>query len=193
MRRLRAGRLLMSARYRASAREAATICCQTMTSPVLPRPTRVGYSGTPNAEKLGIREASTVALVGASREFTIPDLPPGVKLRRSARGRSEVTIWFVRSAAELGAHIGAMATRADTNALWICWTKRTAAIRTDVTEHAVRAAGLANGLVDFKIAAIDETWSGLRFAAVSNRQDPARGQIPRARDQRQVPSARKEL
>ena len=143
-----------------------------MTSPVLPRPTRVGYSGTPNAEKLGIREASTVALVGASREFTIPDLPP---------------------AAELGAHIGAMATRADTNALWICWTKRTAAIRTDVTEHAVRAAGLANGLVDFKIAAIDETWSGLRFAAVSNRQDPARGQIPRARDQRQVPSARKEL
>jgi hypothetical protein len=86
-----------------------------------------------------------------------------------------------------------MATRADTNALWICWTKRTAAIRTDVTEHAVRAAGLANGLVDFKIAAIDETWSGLRFAAVSNRQDPARGQIPRARDQRQVPSARKEL
>jgi len=180
VRRLRAGRLLMSARYRASAREAATICCQTMTSPVLPRPTRVGYSGTPNAEKLGIREASTVALVGASREFTIPDLPPGVKLRRSARGRSEVTIWFVRSAAELGA-------------LWICWTKRTAAIRTDVTEHAVRAAGLANGLVDFKIAAIDETWSGLRFAAVSNRQDPARGQIPRARDQRQVPSARKEL
>ena len=52
-------------------------------------------------DKLGIHEASTVALVGADPEFTIPDLPPGVLLRRSARGRSEVTIWFVRSAAEL--------------------------------------------------------------------------------------------
>jgi hypothetical protein len=78
----------------------------------------------------------------------------------------------VRSTAELAARIGDMARRADKNALWICWTKRTASISTEVTEHDVRTAGLANGLVDFKIAAIDGTWSGLRFAAVSNR--PAR-------------------
>ena len=144
---------------------------RTMTSPVQPQPT-LGYAGTPLAQKLGIREASTVALVGASPEFTIPDLPPGVGLRRSARGQTDVTLWFVRSTAELAARIGDMARRADKNALWICWTKRTASISTEVTEHDVRTAGLANGLVDFKIAAIDGTWSGLRFAAVSNR--PAR-------------------
>ena len=143
-----------------------------MTSPVLPRPTRVGYSATPLAKKLGIREASTVALVGASLEFTIPDLPSGVGLRRSARGQTDVTLWFVRSATELAARVADMAKRADKNALWICWPKRTSGVRTDVTERAVRTAGLANGLVDFKIAAIDGTWSGLRFAAVSNR--PAR-------------------
>ena len=145
---------------------------------VLLHPAREGYSGTPLAQKLGIREASTVALVGASEEFTIPHLPPGVEIRRSARGRSDVTLWFVRSAAELAARIGAMAKRADGNTLWICWTKRAAGIRTDVTEHAVRAAGLANGLVDFKIAAIDETWSGLRFAAVAKPAQSSPRRVP---------------
>ncbi len=155
-----------------------------MTSPVLPRPTRVGYSATPLAKKLGIREASTVALVGASLEFTIPDLPSGVGLRRSARGQTDVTLWFVRSATELAARVADMAKRADKNALWICWPKRTSGVRTDVTERAVRTAGLANGLVDFKIVAIDETWSGLRFAAVSRGPDrtrTARGAIPSPR------------
>jgi hypothetical protein len=123
-----------------------------------------GYSGTPLARKLGIREGSTVALVGASPGFTIPDLPPGVSLRRSARGRSDVTLWFVRSAAELQSRIVEMATRADQIGLWICWPKKSSGVRTDVTEQAVRGAGLANGLVDFKIGAIDATWSGLRFA-----------------------------
>ncbi|MGO9962740.1 MAG: DUF3052 domain-containing protein [Acidimicrobiales bacterium] len=145
-----------------------------MTGPDRPRQTPVGYGGTPLARKLGIREASTVALVGADPTFTIPDLPPGVLLHRSARGRSDVTVWFVRSAAELAARIGEMAKRADNNALWICWPKRTSGVRTDVSEHAVRTAGLENGLVDFKIAAIDETWSGLRFAVVSSLSDRSR-------------------
>jgi hypothetical protein len=128
-----------------------------------------GYSGTPLAKKLGVHEGATVALVGAPAGFTIPGLPPGATLRRSARGRSEVTIWFVYSAAELATHIAKMAERANQNCLWICWPKRASGVRTDVTEHAVRAAGIANGLVDFKIAAIDETWSGLRFAVVSDK------------------------
>ena len=145
-----------------------------MTSPDRPRQMPVGYGGTPLARKLGIREASTVALVGADPEFTIPDLPTGVWLRRSARGRSEVTVWFVRSAAELAARIGDMAKRADKNALWICWPKTASGARTDVSEHAVRAAGLENGLVDFKIAAIDETWSGLRFAVASSQPGRSR-------------------
>ena len=128
-----------------------------------------GYSGTPLAKKLGVREGSTVALVGAAATFTIPDLPPGVSLWRSGRRQSDVTLWFVKSAAELASRIGEMATRAQGSALWICWPKRASGVPTDVTEHAVRAAGLANGLVDFKIGAIDETWSGLRFAVAKSR------------------------
>ncbi len=138
-------------------------------------PPAAGYSGTPLARKLGIREASTVALIGASPGFTVPDLPPGATVRRSARGRTDVTVWFVASATELSARIGEMAGRAEGNCLWICWPKQASGVRTDVTESAVRAAGLANGLVDFKIAAIDETWSGLRFAVVSDRTRRARG------------------
>jgi hypothetical protein len=132
-------------------------------------PPAVGYSKTPLARKLGIREGSTVALVGAPAGFSIADLPPGVGLRRSARTRTDVTVWFVGSGAELSARISEMAARAAGSALWICWPKRSSGVPTDVTEHAVRSSGLANGLVDFKVAAIDETWSGLRFAVVSDR------------------------
>ena len=85
-----------------------------------------------------------------------------------------MTLWFVGSAAELSARIGELARRADKGALWICWPKKSSGVRTDVTEHAVRSAGLANGLVDFKIAAIDETWSGLRFAIASDHKSRAR-------------------
>jgi hypothetical protein len=140
----------------------------TVTGRLQPRPA-VGYSGTPLAKKLGIGEGSTVALVGAPADFTIPDLPPGTTVRRDQRARTDVTLWFVGSVAELSVRSGQMARRAEANALWICWPKRTSDVHTDVTENAVRAAGLANGLVDFKIAAIDETWSGLRFAVVSDR------------------------
>ncbi|HLN04924.1 MAG TPA: DUF3052 domain-containing protein [Acidimicrobiales bacterium] len=136
---------------------------------VQPPPASAGYSGTPLAKKLGIREGSTVALVGAPPSFTIPHLPPGVDLRRSARGPTDVTLWFVKSATELASRIGEMAARADQSALWICWPKRASGVRTDVTEHAVRAAGLASGLVDFKIGAIDGTWSGLRFAVAKTK------------------------
>jgi hypothetical protein len=146
----------------------------TVTRPPQPPPAPLGYSGTPLARKLGIREASTVALIGAPASFTIPDLPPGVTLRRSARGATDVTVWFVSSAAELSARIGEMARRAGKSALWICWPKRSAGVRTDVTEHAVRAVGIENGLVDFKIGAMDETWSGLRFAVAHNQALPAR-------------------
>jgi len=120
-------------------------------------PSAAGYSATPLAKKLGINEGSTVALVGAPAGFTVPHLPPGVVIRRSSRLLSDVAVWFVKSAAELAERISEMKERADKNALWICWPKRASAVRTDVTEHLVRSTGIANGLVDFKIAAIDDT------------------------------------
>ena len=139
-----------------------------VTGPAQPSPT-VGYSGTPLAKKLGVREGSTIALVGAPTGFTIPDLPHGATISRSDRAMSDVTVWFVPSARELSRRMAQMAKRADKGALWVCWPKRSSGVRTDVTEHAVRETAIANGLVDFKVAAIDETWSGLRFAVVSER------------------------
>jgi hypothetical protein len=90
-------------------------------------------------------------------------------VRRDQRARTDVTLWFVGSLAQLSVPTGQKAKRPQANALWICWPKRTSGVHTDVTENTVRAAGLANGLVDFKIAAIDKTWSGLRFGVVSDR------------------------
>lgn len=138
-----------------------------MAAPAKAPAVSAGYSGTPLAKKLGVSEDSTIALIGAPPGFTIPDLPPGVVLRRSARAMSDVTLWFVGSRAELSARVADLAGRAGKGAFWICWPKRSSGVSTDVTEHAVRSAGLANGLVDFKIAAIDATWSGLRFAIAS--------------------------
>jgi hypothetical protein len=79
-------------------------------------------------------------------------------------------LWFVRSRQALDSGLSAMAARAAAGRLWICWPKRDSAPAAGVTQNAVRAAGLAAGLVDFKICAIDARWSGLCFV----RRKPAR-------------------
>jgi len=134
------------------------------TDPVIPASDLAGYSGTPLAKKLMIKEGATVALVGAPEGFetTLGELPPDVALRRDRWGRPDTAIWFVLSRAELErgvARMGELAPRG----LWIAWPKKTSGVETDVGEAAVRATGLASGLVDHKICAIDATWSGLRF------------------------------
>lgn len=139
-----------------------------------------GYSGTPLPQKLGIKPDMTVTLVGAPRDFadTLGTLPPGAMLRHDLRAASRLMIWFVRSARELQREIRRMAARV-TGGIWIAWPKQASGVATDVTQHMVRAAGLAHGLVDFKIAAIDKTWSGLKFA----RRKPAK---PTARPWRRI-------
>jgi len=123
-----------------------------------------GYSGTPLPKKLMIKEGATVALVGAPEDFeaTLGELPPGVVLRRNRRGKPDTAIWFVRSLADLKREIGRMG-RLAPRGLWIAWPKKASGVETDVGEAAVRSTGLAAGLVDHKICAIDATWSGLRF------------------------------
>jgi hypothetical protein len=74
-----------------------------------------------------------------------------------------MTLWFVRTQKELDHRIETIS-RGMGQALWIAWPKRASGVQTDVTEALVRAAGLAHGLVDYKICAINETWSGLKFA-----------------------------
>jgi hypothetical protein len=126
-----------------------------------------GYSGTPLPKKLGIREGARLALVGAPAAFlesTLAPLPDQVELRARARGPLDVIVFFTKSRAELERRFGKLASALDpAGALWIAWPKRASGVPTDLTEDTLREVGLPQGLVDTKVCAIDDTWSGLRF------------------------------
>jgi hypothetical protein len=124
-----------------------------------------GYSGTPLAKKLGIAEGSRLAVVSSPNGFCERlELPAGVVLRRQARGRLDVVVFFVTRRAELARRFPTLQRRLEPDGgLWIAWPKRTSGVATDLSENPVRDVGLANGLVDNKVAAIDDIWSGLRF------------------------------
>jgi hypothetical protein len=134
-------------------------------NPVVPASVFAGYSGTPLPKKLGIKPGSTVALVDAPDEFdsALGDLPEGVRFTQTASADADVTLWFLQSLSELRASIGRIGAIAGGGRLWICWPKKASGIVSDVTQNEVRSTGLAAGLVDFKICAIDSTWSGLCF------------------------------
>ncbi|HEV2311064.1 MAG TPA: DUF3052 domain-containing protein [Acidimicrobiia bacterium] len=124
-----------------------------------------GYSGTPLAKKLGIKPGGRVAVVSAPNGFTESlRLPPRSQLRTQARGRVDVVVFFVTRRAELVRRFPAMQRCLEEHGgLWIAWPKRASGVPTDLTENNVRELGLGHGLVDNKVAAIDTTWSGLRF------------------------------
>lgn len=127
-----------------------------------------GYSGTPVPRKLGIRPGSTVALLGAPPGFVdakLGPLPNGVVVRHDSRRAFRVGLLFARSRADLrGRFASAARAMGDPCALWIAWPKKASGVVTDLDETVVRELGLAAGLVDYKVAAIDATWSGLCFA-----------------------------
>ena len=133
--------------------------------PVVPESNFAGYSGTPLPRKLGIKENSTVALVDGPKDFeaTLGNLPPGTKVVRRGKPGADVTLWFLNSLDDLHNGIEFMGEIAGDGRLWICWPKKASGFVTDVTQNEVRSTGLASGLVDFKICAIDATWSGLCF------------------------------
>jgi hypothetical protein len=124
-----------------------------------------GYSGTPLPKKLGIKEASTVVLVSAPDRFekTLGELPEGARLRVGNRGAREITIWFVTSNTELERRLEAIAGAVGEGTLWVAWPKQSSEMAGDLTEEGVRDVALPRGLVDTKVCAIDETWSGLRL------------------------------
>ena len=126
-----------------------------------------GYSGTPLARKLGIRPEARLALVNAPDGFddTLGELPPGVVVRRRAAGvRFDVIVAFCGHRARLERGLPGWRTVLDeAGGLWIAWPKRASGRDTDLGEGVVRELGLAAGLVDNKVCAIDATWSGLRF------------------------------
>ena len=125
-----------------------------------------GYSGTPLPRKLGIREGSRLLLVDAPADFaaTLGDLPPGVELVEAGAGAVDVAILFAVGAATVRARFADLAASLEpAGGLWIAWPKRSSGVATELDENVVREIGLADGLVDNKVCAIDATWSGLRF------------------------------
>ena len=123
------------------------------------------YAGVPLARKLGIRPGYTVSLVGAPEGFreTLGELPESVVLRDGVRTQSDLTLWFAKSRRELEERLQHMRPFSKKAGLWILWPKQTSKLQTDLGQPLVREAGLAAGMVDFKICSIDKNWSGLRF------------------------------
>jgi hypothetical protein len=125
-----------------------------------------GYSGTPLPKKLGIREGAPIAFSRAPEGFaeTLGPLPAGVRVKGSVRGPLDVIVAFFTRRAEFERRLpslrGAMAPACG---LWIAWPKRASGVPTDMTEDVVREVALPTGLVDNKVCAIDEIWSGLRL------------------------------
>jgi hypothetical protein len=122
-----------------------------------------GYSGTPLPIKLGIRPGHRVLLLGAPEGFALA-LPDGVRVGTRASGMADVIVAFHLRRAELARRMPVLRAHMEPAAgLWIAWPKRASKVETDVTEDVVRELALANALVDNKVCAIDETWSGLRL------------------------------
>ena len=123
----------------------------------------VGYSGTPLPRKLGIKQGHRVALLGAPDGFRL-DIEETPRTSLRGRGQFSVILAFFDRAAAMRRRLPALAGRLEqTGGLWIAWPKKASNRPTDLSFDVVRDAGLALGLVDNKICAVDETWSGLRF------------------------------
>jgi hypothetical protein len=126
-----------------------------------------GYSGTPLPRKLGIKPGHRVLALGAPDGFveeTLGELPDGVAVARQGRGVADVIVSFHERRADLARRMPRLRELMDPAAgLWIAWPKRASKVPTDLTEDVVRELALANRLVDNKVCAIDETWSGLRL------------------------------
>jgi hypothetical protein len=125
-----------------------------------------GYSGTPLVQKLGVKAGTVLALLGAPEGFEdlLVGLPGDVTVRRRSQGRLDLAISFQTERAVLEQRLPAILKALDRNgSLWVAWPKKASKVPTDITEDTVRDVVLPLGLVDVKVCAIDETWSGLKI------------------------------
>jgi hypothetical protein len=125
-----------------------------------------GYSGTPLPQKLGIKEGSTLAFVNAPENFrsTLGELPAGVEIVSVDEGNLDVIIYFSVYDSDLEQRFAALKPLLSySGGLWIAWPKKLPGEPRNYIEDHIRETGLAAGLLDNKVCAIDEAWSGLRF------------------------------
>ena len=123
-----------------------------------------GYSGSPLYRKLGIKPGDVVGVLGAPPGWVIEGLPDGVVLRSRAQGPLDVVVAFFEERVKIERRLPALirALRPD-GSLWIAWPRRAAGHVSDIGDNVLREIILPTGLVDTKVAALDEHWSGLRF------------------------------
>ena len=125
-----------------------------------------GYSGRSLVEKLGIKPRTRIAIVNPPRGYrvTLGTLPDGVTVSTNLRGALPFIQFFVVSRDVLESRLPALLRALEpAGALWISWPKKASGVPTDITEDVVRAVALPTGLVDVKVAAVDDVWSGLKL------------------------------
>ena len=122
-----------------------------------------GYSGTPLPEKLGIKQGMTVGILNAPDHFDLDELAEGVETHENEQPADLYLIFADRADdAERDFRV-AIAMLPPDGSIWIAWPKKSSGVETDITENTLRELFLPTGMVDNKVCAIDETWSGLRF------------------------------
>ena len=125
-----------------------------------------GYSGTPLAKKLGLREGSEVLLLGAPTTFVelLEPLPPCIRFAESVSPATDLIHLFITERAVLEARLAMLLAQIRPDAaVWVSWPKKAAKVPTDLTEDRIREVALTLGFVDIKVCAVDETWSGLKL------------------------------
>ncbi|MEQ1588312.1 MAG: DUF3052 family protein [Cyclobacteriaceae bacterium] len=125
-----------------------------------------GYSGTPLAKKLGIKEGFKIRLIDQPDYYfdLFTDLPETLNIQNDKKPKKNLIHYFTKSAAGLRKDIVALRNEIEPNGMiWISWPKKASKIATDITEDTIRELALTNGLVDIKVCAVDEVWSGLKL------------------------------
>lgn len=137
-----------------------------------------GYSGTPLARKLGLKPGGEAVVLQPPRPYDqmVAPFPEGIRLRHRLHPGAEFIHYFTRSESDLSRGFPRLASAlADQGTLWISWPKKTSPLAGDIDENMVREIGLTTGLVDVKVCAVDDDWSGLKFVRrVADREHPAR-------------------
>jgi hypothetical protein len=125
-----------------------------------------GYSGTPLPKKLGLKEGSRIALINAPKDFAreLGELPPDAQIVTRVTKPIDIALLFVLTEGALLRDFDKLAKKLATNGMiWIAWPKKSSGVATDLCFERVQRIGLNSGLVDVKICAVDEVWSGLKF------------------------------
>ncbi len=137
-----------------------------------------GYSGTPLPQKLGIKPGFALCVRGAPREYAgiVAPMPDGVHVAAKVTGRTDLVHIFATARSKVATELAAARkSLRDDAMIWVSWPKKSSGVSTDITEDTVRAVAFPLGLVDIKVCAVDETWSGLKLVVrKENRKAPRR-------------------